>query len=739
MSTEYLTQSLADIDYDEPVDRVEFDFTFDCGLTRRQFVQLLGAGLLIAVASNSAEAQERPRGGRGGGGGGGGGGGRGGNPPNRPVSARIHLAPDGTITVLTGKVECGQGSRAEITQAAAEELRVSPDVIRLVMADTAIVPDDGITAGSRTTPSTIPAIRQAAAAARTLLVELAASKWNVDRAAVEIRDGKFVHASSQKSLGYADVAATDAKALDKTVPPDVKLTSLAEWKTLGTSVARPNARDIVTGAHQYPSDVRRPGMLYAKVLRPVGYGAKLNSIDATAAKGTKDVTVVQDGGFVAVAAPTTFAADRALDALAAAAKWDAAPHLASKDLYDHLRKTARGGVPANPYADEVAKAAKKLKQTYHVAYVQHSPMEPRTAVAEWSADGQGLTVWTATQNPFRVRGEIAGAMKIPEDRVRVVVPDFGGGFGGKHSGECAVEAARIARAAGKPVSLRWTRQEEFTWAYFRPAAVIDAEASLDDAGKLTSWYFINLNSGGSAIESPYRAGKARTQFIQSDAPLRHGSYRGLAATANTFARECFMDELAALAGQDPLAFRLANLENERLRAVLESAAKHFDWTTRAKQKQQPNVGVGLACGTEKGSYVAACAEIAIDPQTSAISVRHVCQAYECGAILNPAGLRSQVEGAIIMGLGPALREEIRFENGKVTTDEFSAYKVPRVADVPPRLDVHLLNRPDLQPIGAGETPIIAIAPAIANAVHHATGQRVRQMPIRLQNAAAAAG
>jgi isoquinoline 1-oxidoreductase len=731
MSNQYLAQSLADTDYDEPVDRVEFDFSFDCGLTRRQFVHLLGAGLLIAVASNDVTAQDRPRGNRGGGGGGRG------NPPARPISARIHLAPDGTITVLTGKVECGQGSRAEITQAAAEELRVSPDVIRLVMADTAIVPDDGITAGSRTTPATIPAIRQAAAAARTLLVELAAQKWNVDRSAVDIKEGKFVHASSQKSLGYGDVAATDAKALDKTVPPDVKLTSLQDWKALGTSVARPNARDIVTGAHQYPSDVRRPGTLYAKVLRPQGYGAKPASIDSTVAKGMKDVTVIQDGSFVAVAAPTTFAADLALDALAAAAKWDAAPHLSSKDLYEHLRKTARGGVPANPFADEVSRAAKKLKQTYHVAYVQHSPMEPRTAVAEWSADGQNLTVWTATQNPFRVRGEIAGAMKIPEDRVRVIVPDFGGGFGGKHSGECAVEAARIAKAAGKPVSLRWTRQEELTWAYFRPAAVIDAEASLDDAGKLTSWYFINLNSGGSAIESPYRAAKTRTQFIQSDAPLRHGSYRGLAATANTFARECFMDELAAIAGQDPLAFRLAHLENDRLRAVLESAAKHFDWTARSKRKQ-PNVGVGLACGTEKGSFVAACAEIAIDPGAAAVSVRNVCQAYECGAILNPAGLRSQVEGAIVMGLGPALREEIRFENGKVTTDQFSAYKVPRVADVP-KLDIHLLNRPDLPSTGAGETPIIAVAPAIANAVYHATGQRIRQMPIRLQNAAAAAG
>src|SRR5688572_1205123 len=529
MSTDYFAESLnlADVDYDEPVDRVTFEFgLFDGGLSRRQFVQLLGAGLVIAVATPDAGAQQQQRGG-GQGRGRGGGQGRG-TPAPRPISARIHLGNDGTITVLTGKVECGQGARAQITQAAAEELRVSPDRIRLIMADTAMVPDDGITAGSRTTPSTLPAIRQAAAAARDLLAELAAQKWNVDKAAVDVRNGSFVHAATQKQLTYADMASTDAKALEKMVPDNVTLTPVGQWKTLGTSVSRPNGKDLVTGAHQFPSDIRRPGMLYGKVRRAPGYGAKLTSVDPAAAKAMAGVVVVQDGSFVAVAAPSTFAADKALEALAGAAKWESAAHLSSKDLYEHLRKTARGGIPPNPHADELAKAAHQLKQTYHVAYVQHAPMEPRAAVAEWSADGQSLTVWTATQAPPRVRGELATAFKIPEDRVRVIVPDFGGGFGGKHSGECAVEAARIAKAAGKPVSLRWTRREEFTWAYFRPAAVIDAEATLDDKGAMTSWFYLNLNSGPSSIDPPYRIGKKRTQFIQCDAPLRHGSYRALA-------------------------------------------------------------------------------------------------------------------------------------------------------------------------------------------------------------------
>ena len=353
-------------------------------------------------------------------------------------------------------------------------------------------------------------------------------------------------------------------------------------------------------------------------------------------------------------------------------------------------------------------------------------MEPRAAVAEW-ADGK-VTVWTATQNPFSVRSEVARAFSLAEDKVRVIVPDFGGGFGGKHSGETAVEAARLAQAAGKPVSLRWTREEEFTWAYFRPAAVIQAEASLDGDGQITSWHFVNINSGGSAVETPYRVAKSRSQFIQAEAPLRHGSYRALASTANTFARECFMDELAEAAGKDSLGFRVAHLENERLKAVLVEAATRFDWEKQS-QRKEPNVGVGLACGTEKGSYVAACVEIEVT-ENQRIKVRRVCQAFECGAIINPKNLLAQVQGCIIMGLGPALREEVRFQDGKVTTASFSRYLVPRFEDVP-EMDIHLLNRLDLPSVGAGETPIIAIAPAIANAVFHATGRRVRAMPIRL--------
>jgi isoquinoline 1-oxidoreductase len=715
-------------DYDEPVDRVAFDFA--PGMSRRRFGQVLGAGLLITVALDAtAEAQEAPRGGRQGGGGRGGRGGFGGGPPAK-VAARIHIGKDGVITVLTGKVEGGQGARAELTQAAAEELRVPVGRINLVMADTALVPNDGITAGSGSTPRTLPAIRQGAAAARELLVAAACAAWKVQPAEVEVADGKVLHTSSGRGQAFAELASSDeaAKSFDQAPPAGVTVTPVAQWKVLGVATPRPNARDLVTGKHEYPSDVKRPGMLFGKVLRPPAYGATLAGADLGPAKAMAGVRAVQDGTFVGVAAPSSLLAEDAVEAIAKSAKWETKPHPPSSQLFGYLRQHARSGMPKNPFAADLKSAARSLKQQYNVAYIQHAPMEPRSAVAEW--ENGKLTVWTATQNPFGVRGELARAFGVPEEQVRVIVPDFGGGFGGKHSGECAVEAARLAKGAGKPVSLRWTRQEEFTWAYFRPAAAIDAEASLDADGNIATWFFVNVNSGGSAVETPYRCGKNKSEFVQSDAPLRHGSYRALASTANVFARECFMDELAALAGRDPLEFRLAHLGEPRLKAVLEEAAKRFDWPARAKEKPA-NVGVGLACGTEKGSFVAACAEVEItDAAKGQFRIRKVCQAYECGKVVNPTNLLAQVHGAIVQGIGPALREEIRFEGGKVTNAAFSRYLVPRFADVP-EIEVHLLDRPDLAPVGAGETPIIAVAPAVANAIGRMTGKRVREMPIRL--------
>jgi isoquinoline 1-oxidoreductase len=691
-------------------------------LSRRDFVKLLGAGLLITTTGSVSLAQRGAAGGR-----------RGGT-----VAARLHVGQDGLITVMTGKVEVGQGSRAQLTQAAAEELRVGVSQIVLVMGDTELCPDDGVTAGSRTTPSTVPAVRAGAAAARRLLIELACKRWQVDPKGVEVRGGIVVHPSGKEKISYAELAkANDLDALFQrtAAASDVEVTPVSQWKVLGRSVARPNSRDIVTGAHRFPSDVQRPNMLYGKVLRSPSYGATLSSIDLAPAEAMEGVIVVREGDFVGCAAPTSFLADQAVRALAKTASWQTAPHPSSKELFSYLKEHVRSGGgrrgsrgQSNGSVEKaLAGASKTFSAAYQVAYVQHVPLETRAAVAEWN-EGK-LTVWTGSQAPNGVHGEVARTLGLPQNQVRVIVPDTGGGFGGKHTGEVAVEAARLARKAGRPVSLQWTREEEFTWAYFRPAALIEIRAGLDANGKLVAWDFTNINSGGAAVQSPYEIPNNRAQYVPSDPPLRQGSYRALAATANNFARECFMDELAAAAGADPLAFRLAHLGNPRLRAVLETAATRFDFSRRQKEKGGANVGVGLACGTEKGSYVAACVEIVVDRERGTIDVRRVCEVFECGAVQNPDNLRRQVAGCIIMGLGPALREEIRFEGGKVLNGNLELYEVPRMADVP-ELEIHLLDRRDLPSVGAGETPIIAVAPAIAAAVFDATGVRIRQMPIR---------
>ncbi len=724
--------------YDEPVDRIEFSF----GVNRRQVLQTLGAGLLIAVTEPlwaqeneedalRKEAAQRKATGKGG---------RGGQPK---VAARLHISKDGIVTVLTGKVECGQGSRTEFTEAAAEELHLPVSSIVLLMADTAVVPNDGLTAGSGSTPNTVPAIRRAAAAARQLLVDVACKEWSVDSAEVEVREGKVIHSATNREKTYVDLASADEaiKAFDEPAPARVEVTPVKSWKVMGVPTPRPNRQELVNGKHIYPSDIIRPGMLYGKILRSPIFGlqsksAKLKSVDVSAAQAMDGVVVVKDGDFVGVAAPTTFKANQALDAIASTAEWEHPWHPDSTELFEHLEKTAKGGVPKNPHTDELAAAAKTIKQDYHVAYIQHCPMEPRSQVAEW--EGGKLTVWTASQNPFGVQGELARAFKIPQDqvadKVRVIVPDFGGGFGGKHSGESAIEAARLAKESGKPVLLHWTRAEEFTWAYFRAAALVKTEATLDADGNITSWYFVNINPPEkAAVDPPYRVGKSLSRMLGADAPLRHGSYRALSATGNNFARESLMDELAAAAGKDPLEFRMAHLDEPRLKAVLETAAKRFDWAARRSKKTE-NVGVGLACGPDKNSVVAACAEVEVDPKSGQISVRRVCEVFEAGAVINPENLRTQVMGGVIMGIGAALREDMKFAEGKILNAAFSKYLVPRFDDVP-ELDIHLLDkpfdRPDAPSAGAGETPIIAIAPAIANAVFHATGQRVRQMPIKL--------
>ncbi|MEX2263180.1 MAG: molybdopterin cofactor-binding domain-containing protein [Bryobacteraceae bacterium] len=685
-------------------------------VSRREFLGTVGAGFLIVAVAGEAQGQRQSAG--------------------STLEARLHIGEDGVITILNGKIEEGQGPRTEFAMAAAEELRVPVERIRMVMADTDATPNDGGTSGSRSTPGTVPLIRQAASAARGLLITIAAAQWGIPRERVHVDGGTASGPDASRKLTYQDLAksAELTEAYSQPLPADVSLTAARDWKVLGQPRHRVNGRDIVTGAHKFPSDIERPGMLYGSVLRPPSFGAALVSVNLDKSKSMPGVTAVRDGDFVACAASSSFGARKAIEALAATAVWKEKQHPSSDTLFRHLKEhgqaAASGGRNRPRIEGDVeralAGAQKRLKAVYQASYVQHAPMEPRAAVAEWQ-DGK-LTVWTGTSNPFNVRQQLAEAFRIPAPRVRVIAPDFGGGFGGKHTGEAALEAARLAREANRPVSVCWTRAEEFTWAYCRPAALIEIDSALDDKNEILAWDFANYNSGGSAIDTPYRTANSRIRFIASDSPLRQGSYRALASTANNFARESMMDELAEAAGAEPLEFRLAHLENGRIREVLTAATNKFQWAERSKQRRA-NRGVGLACGTEKNSVVAACVEVEVDSQTGVPRLLEICQAFECGTILNPAGLKAQVEGCILMGLA-ALREEMLFAGGRIRNPRFSSYRVPRFRDVPPKMEIILVDKKEAEPVGAGETPIIAVAPAMGNAIFAATGRRVRSLPFQ---------
>ncbi len=643
----------------------------------------------------------------------------------KDISAWLHVGDDGTVTGFTGKAEIGQNIRTALAQTIADELRVPFESVRMVTADTALTPFDAGTFGSRTTPTITPQLRRVAAAARDLLIEAAAKEWNISTAGLVAADAKITDPASGRSLKYAELAR--GKTLAQNLPAEDPITPPTEWTIAGKAIPKVDGRAFVTGKHQYTTDLRPEGMLYGKVLRPPSFGATLTSFRQDKKNSMPGVFVVRDGDFVGAAAPTERQAQEALDAVKA--EWKEVPQISNKELIAYLKQNGsaktedRFRKQKGSIEEGLAGAAHRLDATYTVAYIAHAPLEPRAAVAQW-ADGK-LTVWTGTQRPFANRDELADVFHLPESSVRVIVPDTGSAYGGKHTSDAAIEAARLARAAGHPVKVVWTREEEFTWAYFRPAGVIEVKSGITSDGTLTAWEFHNYHSGASGIETPYTVANLRTEYHPVPLILRSGSYRGLAATANHFARETQMDGLANAAKMDPLEFRMKNLTNPRMRAVLESAAKSFGWP---RKKTQEGQGFGFACGDEKGSYVATFAEVAVEKTSGAVRVVRLVEAFECGAIVNPDGLRNQVVGAMIQGLGGALFEAIEFENGRIKNPHFASYRVPRFRDVP-EIEAILLDRKDIPSAGAGETPIMAVAPAIGNAIFDATGVRLKNLPM----------
>ena len=686
-------------------------YAFD--VDRRDFIRLVGGGLVVLTTMPRAMAQQES--------------GRGaqGRGEATNLGAWLHIDERGNVTAYTGKVEIGQNIRTSLAQAVADELRVPIESVAMVMADTDLVPFDAGTFGSQSTPRMSRQLARAAATAREMLIDRAAATWQADRARLTARDGRIV-ALDGRSLAYGELTA--GQQLTGVVATEPAVTPVDRWQQRGKPLKKVNGRAFVTGAHAFVPDIVRPGMLHARIVRPNAIGATLASMDDSRARAISGVSVVRDGELIGVVAPSERMARRAAESIEA--KWTVpAARQSSETVYQHLKTSkptsgGRGGGPTviGDVARAQSEAVRTFEASYRIPYIAHVPLEPRAAVAEW-AEGK-LTVWTGTQRPFGVRTELMEAFRLREDHVRVIVPDMGSGYGGKHTGDAAIEAARLAKAAGKPVKLVWTRAEEFMWAYFRPAGVIDITAAVDASGRLVSWEFDNWNSGSAGIRSPYDVPNQRVAFHPTNSPLRQGSYRGLAATANHYAREMHIDEVARGLKVDPVEFRLKHLKDERMRNVLTAAAEKIGWPRASTQGR----ALGIACGTEKGSYVATAAELS--RAKGGFKVERLAVTFECGAIVNPDGLHNQVEGSIVQGLGSALFEAITFRDGRILNGSMAEYRVPRFGDVPP-IDIVLLDRKDLPSAGAGETPIVCVAPAIGTAAR-AFGKVATALPVAFE-------
>jgi isoquinoline 1-oxidoreductase len=617
---------------------------------------------------------------------------------NTSRGAWLHINAAGLATAFTGKVDVGQDNRTALRMLAAEELGVPLSQVRLVQGDTDLCPFDMGTFGSRSMPDAGAALRAVAAHARTLL---------------PVRPG-------ERRI--------------EVVAGEPRLTVPASWRVAGHAQPAPGVLAAVTGTRRFGSDLSGPGLLHGAVLRPPVPGASLRTLAEPAFPGEPGIRMVRTSELTGVVAPDPDAARRAAARLAALAEWDLPEAPSDDSIAAFLRANPSDGGPGRwggPFrhaegsaATALESAAVRCEATYTTAYIAPAALETRVALAEWDAGGR-VTVWTGTQTPFPVRAQVAAALGLDESAVRIVVPATGGAFGGKHAGGIATEAAVLAREVGRPVKVAWSRSEEFTVGTLRPAAVIDVAAGVTDDGTLSGWTFRNINSGAAGIGTPYLIADQRLEYQPAASPLPQASYRALAATANNFARESMIDELAHRIGADPVQFRLRNLADERLAAVLRVVADHIGWDGSGAEVS--GVGVGIACGLEKDGRVVTAASVVIEPGRR-VRVSHLVTGFECGAVVNPLNVRHQIEGATVMALGGAMFEAIRFTGGAITNAAFSAYRVPRMADVPP-VEVLLLDRPDLPSAGAGEAPMIAVAPAIANAIFAATGQRLRSLPL----------
>ena len=703
------------------------------------------------------------------------------------LDAWLRIDHDGNVHVFTGKAEIGMGVETGFAQIVAEELDVPVAHVIFVMGDTSSTADQGGVGGSTSIMMGSKPLRNVAATARALLMRLAAKNLGVAPDELKAREGVVsVKADPARKISYADLAASGD--LDETLKVSGEGFGLnveglgkprdpASYTVVGQPIPRVDLAPKILGKWQYVTDVRVPGMLHGRVVRPAGVGAKLTGVDDSAAKKVPGyVQTVTKGNFVGVVADNEWAAIRAAKALRVS--WSA-PEQAfpvQKDLYQHMRsaapKATKETLKKGDTAGALASAAKKVQASYEVPFQSHATMGPGCAVADVHTDGLS-TIWSGGQKPHALRKGFAELLRVPLDKVRVIWVEDAGSYGRPGFEDTAADALLLSQAVGKPVRVQWSRADMTAWGTKGPAVIYDLAAAIDERGEIAAVDFTSRAfSGGEIHFQPSDAGNylgaqlagipntggvdefaqwgvqappyvfpnihavshVLAGFYDSASPLRSTHLRDPEGPQTSFAVESFMDELAAATGVDPIEFRLRHLDNARSKAVLTAAAEKAGWERRPSPKPNQGsgevvTGRGVGLSTRNGTYVGTIVEVEVNRGTGAARVTRFVCAHDCGLIVNPEALRGTIAANLIQSMSRGMKEEVTFDRSNVTSVDWTTYPIARAQDIPAQVDIVLINHPELPPNGAGEPSSRATAAAIANAIFDATGARVRRTPL----------
>ena len=691
-------------------------------LTRREFLErmgLLSGGLIVYAAIGDANVLARAA--------------RRGYAGSRiPVdfNAFLRVSADNRITCFVGKIEMGQGPITSFAQMVAEELDVLYESVDMVMGDTDRCPWDAGTWGSLSTRYYGVFVKEAAAEAKGVLKVLAAEQFNCPPERLVTEEG-FLYDRNRPSERISYGSLTRGRVIERHLKDVPALKPVSQYTISGKPYLRRDSREKVTGEAKFTGDMRLPGMLYAKILRAPAHGARRVSLDTSDAERMEGVKVIRTGDIAAVLHRYP---DVAQQALARIKTRYLLPQtgINHENIFDHLLKHAPPPQESGRAGDVKVgrkQSAARIEETYLNSYVAHAPMETHTALAHF--ENGKMTIWASTQSPFGVQQQVADALKLSLEKVRVITPFVGGGFGGKSASAQALEAARLAKICARPVMVMWSREEEFFFDTFRPAAIVKISSGLDGVGNMVLWdyrvYFAGSRGSQNFYEIPNHRERVYGEWrgVKGVHPFAVGPWRAPAANTNVYARDLHLNLMAEAAGRDPLEFRLSHLKDPRMRSVLKAVARKFDYRPA---KPPSGRGFGIACGIDAETYVAAMAEVEVDQKSGMIEVKRVVCAQEMGQVVNPEGATIQMEGCLTMGLGYALTEEMHFENGRLLDTNFDTYNLPRFSWLP-KIETVIVPNLSLPPKGGGEPAIICMGGVLATAVHDATGARVLQLPM----------